>query len=1383
MEDDGEPEEEYETWDGKKVKVEYSGTKLKALRGNMNIEYPEKTQIVRIFTSSTFTDTSVERNTLMETVYPKLKIFCQKKGFEFQVVDMRWGVRDEATDDHMTTELCMKELYACQKVSTGPNFITFLGQKYGYRPFPAKIEENEFQQLIGAVDGDEDRATLQRWFRLDSNAVPREYILQPVTSILPNYRNESNQELRKAASSEWWTCFERMQMALRKAAMKTLGKNEQQKYVMSVTEDEIRRGIITATEPEKHCFWFKRVISDLNENIADKKAGSFIDKVWGQSSADKEAQEYLNTLREVDLPKVLPKKNTNTYNVKWSTQGIDPKHEQSHDQYIKNLCQDFHSVLTKMIEEGIAEKLSKERSNDEEIFDEVFQHGIFCQKKCKSFHGREPFLEDIRNEIENGSTTVILHGESGCGKTSVMAKLASSVKKWIGDPKATLILRFIGTTANSFAIRDLLKSICVQLYKATGHQIEDMPDDLKSLKEYLNTCLELAADKHPVILILDSLDQLSGDDGGLQLEWLPKTLPSNVYMILSTLPEEQYLCLPKLKMHFPANVFKGVPKMNKEEAGGILDKWLGDAKRSLTSQQRQTVLDTFNKCPLPLFLKLSFDEACRWKSYTPEGETKLPSTIREIIHSLFDRLERIHGKMLVSHALAYISASKNGLTESELEDLLSLDDDVLNDVYQYWTPPVRRLPPLIWLRVRSDLGDYLVERGSDGARVSFWYHRQFIEVSRERYLEEHDSVKVHFNIAEYFQGLWSDGKKKPFVNKQGEHLEMDRLVAQQPLMYDVNEDSVVFNKRKLGELPYHLLKSNQLTELKEAVLCNYEFLLAKLRALSCSLLMDDFRMAVNVYPEDEELQLLYDTISLSVNALTLEPRQLSSQLIGRLFNMQDDDSSNPSIYKLLQQLRSSSPVPYFVPHAKCLTSSGGPLLHAIAEHDESYIDSICLSHDNADMLTVIRGDEGLEVRIFNVRAGLLERKLILTEPVPQVYTVWHTIMSRHDKQKLVMVGGRHLLIFHLKSAEMIHQIEALGENHEFNQTSDGIPPVALGNGDHSLASFTDEGIKVWNMETGKLEFKVSVKGVDTKESMGALDASRDYVAYCKKGSTDVTVISITSGKVIHTIKSSVEKSSGAYVKFIKLTDQGKLLIMSSNSTELKVYDATSGKLLQNVAGFNANTTIKELLVTNDGKKLICQDKFDIAIWDMESWKCRKVLSDMANYHSHNLKTNDGRIFVHANVTDRIVRVYDASKDDGKETKADTDSTNQWSINQINALYPSVDNRHFITIGSTNMGSEISIWDVNQGKQVRVFKKLMFYPSVLRMASPTLGVAYIYNEKMNHYAVVDFAEGKVVRQLEGKACKRMYMMDLLDEERMVSFTRGRRHLKDLEYCKR
>ena len=59
----------------------------------------------------------------MEQVYSKLDEFCKSHGFDFQVVDMRWGVREEAADDHTTTELCLKELRACQSVSTGPYFV------------------------------------------------------------------------------------------------------------------------------------------------------------------------------------------------------------------------------------------------------------------------------------------------------------------------------------------------------------------------------------------------------------------------------------------------------------------------------------------------------------------------------------------------------------------------------------------------------------------------------------------------------------------------------------------------------------------------------------------------------------------------------------------------------------------------------------------------------------------------------------------------------------------------------------------------------------------------------------------------------------------------------------------------------------------------------------------------------------------------------------------------------------------------------------------------------------------------------------------------------------------------------------------------------------
>ena len=40
-----------------------------------------------------------------------------------QIVDMRWGIRDEASNDHMTTKLCLHEIQACKDISVGPYFV------------------------------------------------------------------------------------------------------------------------------------------------------------------------------------------------------------------------------------------------------------------------------------------------------------------------------------------------------------------------------------------------------------------------------------------------------------------------------------------------------------------------------------------------------------------------------------------------------------------------------------------------------------------------------------------------------------------------------------------------------------------------------------------------------------------------------------------------------------------------------------------------------------------------------------------------------------------------------------------------------------------------------------------------------------------------------------------------------------------------------------------------------------------------------------------------------------------------------------------------------------------------------------------------------------
>lgn len=191
--------------------------------------------------------------------------------------------------------------------------------------------------------------------------------------------------------------------------------------------------------------------------------------------------------------------------------------------------------------------------------------------------------------------------------------------------------------------------------------------------------------------------------------------------------------------------------------------WMKTAHRDLNNYQWRLVANAISKCSLPIFVKLVFAEICRWRSYTKPADTHLTCTVMDSIMMLFERIEKQHGKILVFHALAYITAAKSGLSESELEDLISLDDKVLDDVYQYHLPPVRRIPPLLWTRIRNDLPNYLSEREADGVSVLNWYHRQFRDTAKERYFKNMNmAMYFHSMIADYYLGIWGGGRPKPF---------------------------------------------------------------------------------------------------------------------------------------------------------------------------------------------------------------------------------------------------------------------------------------------------------------------------------------------------------------------------------------------------------------------------------------------------------------------------------------------------------------------------------------------------------------------------------------------------------------------------------------------
>ncbi|CAH3014147.1 unnamed protein product [Porites evermanni] len=118
-----------------------------------------------------------------------------------------------------------------------------------------------------------------------------------------------------------------------------------------------------------------------------------------------------------------------------------------------------------------------------------------------------------------------------------------------------------------------------------------------------------------------------------------------------------------------------------------------------------------------------------------------------------------------------------------------------------------RMLPSLWFRIHADIGDYLIQRGANGVPVLYWYHRQFIEGAKDRYVRGEQEQFIPCNMSDYFLGNWADGNKKPFVNKNGERIHMDSLVAKQPLSFQINQEQAIFNYRKLTGLPHHLFCS------------------------------------------------------------------------------------------------------------------------------------------------------------------------------------------------------------------------------------------------------------------------------------------------------------------------------------------------------------------------------------------------------------------------------------------------------------------------------------------------------------------------------------------------------------------------------------------------
>ncbi|NXA53517.1 NWD1 protein, partial [Nothocercus julius] len=1013
-----------------------------------------------------------------------------------QAIDLRWGVSELADTDHRNTQLPLEEIETCQKLSAGPTFIGLLGSRYGHQTAPRLIAEGEFEALILQLSGDSAQLVTQ-WYHRDENALPTQYVLQP------------------AGRQAWRHAEGRLVSVLREAAREAercglLSTEQRLRYSRSAIEWEIEHCLLKNQQSNRGAFIFLREAEDADKQI-DKGANSELAEE--EDSLDSEAKELLSNLK-AKIASHHPKQLT-VHTLSYSKDSGNAQHKRI-NSYLKQLCEQFTAVANHQVLENLRHQgeISEE---PERLLEELSHHAALGLENCSSFCGRRELLDNIFHHIRQNNdkmhTALILYGPPGCGKTAMMCKLSEQARAVLGQD-IVVVIRLLGTSQLSSAIHSLLRDICLQVCLAF-----DLPlppnyarQDGSDLALFLSNLLLSVShcSTHTLVVFLDSVERFFPYSGAHSFYWLPADCPPRVHIIISISVAEHDI-LKALQRAVPeADAYFEVGSLSREEGKEMLEMLLASERRQLSPAQQAHLWHHFPAGGQALLFKLAFLDARRWASYTPPSELAIASTAQEAMHCLCERLEKSHGRVLVAHALGYIASARNGLSDMELKDVLSLDDDVLSEIHHCHLPPsksVLRLPPLLWARLRRDMAECLAGRKADGFTLLAFAHRPFLQAVQNRYLSTENQTKRHFLLADFFKGTWSWGMKKPLILPDlSRTLNIDRKVAPQPLWFS----DTVANRRKLSELPFHLLNAGRIEELKQNVLGDMNWISCKIIASGIQSVVDDFAMCTEQI-DCPELRLVHNTLLLlkpAVSAInSLEGLSvLYTEVLARLLFLMP---SYPEVIgKLCQQCLSwfsVCPHPVLIPLCGFLQPPGGPLHTTLT----GFLKGVTAMALGCDCGLLVAGSQDGSMLVWDMEAVEVLHALpghsaevrcvkvfgkgtrAASAAKDHSLRIWDltsgrakfVIQDTHSEEQpscCLHVDERHMIIYsssdtkvnawHLETAELIFQIS--GDATDKWKCSAVLSPRLV------MMTVSEGGmLSLWNSSTGELQSKQQLAGL------------------------------------------------------------------------------------------------------------------------------------------------------------------------------------------------------------------------------------------------------------------------------------------------------------------
>jgi tetratricopeptide (TPR) repeat protein len=298
---------------------------------------------------------------------------------------------------------------------------------------------------------------------------------------------------------------------------------------------------------------------------------------------------------------------------------------------------------------------------------------------------RQEYMDRLDAHAAGEGLPLVIAGESGGGKSALLANWTHT--RGERHPETPVLVHFIGAAPDSADWMAMLRRLLGEFQRKFAIQIE-IPDQPDALRTTFANALHMVAARSRLVLVLDALNQIEDRDGAPDLVWLPPVIPTNVRLVVSTLPGRSWDDLNK--RGWPVMTVEPLTVPEREE---LIVRYLKSYSKALspgTAHRIAAAPQTGNG----LYLCTLLNELRQFGSYEKLNERidwyLQAATLIELYRKVIERWEQDYGRLdpacenLVRKSLVALWAARLGLYETELLELLGTSGSPLPQAY--WTP-------------------------------------------------------------------------------------------------------------------------------------------------------------------------------------------------------------------------------------------------------------------------------------------------------------------------------------------------------------------------------------------------------------------------------------------------------------------------------------------------------------------------------------------------------------------------------------------------------------------------------------------------------------------------------------------------------------------------